>query len=69
MLCVCLQFCHMTLMNYDPLSFSPLFMWPHVADGHIMHGCWVSIVLHMGTALQGHQQLEKCLWLSVVCSF
>lgn len=29
-----------------------LFMQPHVADGRIMHGGWVSIVLHMGSALQ-----------------
>lgn len=36
-----------------PASFCH-FMQPHVADGHIMHGGWVSIMLHMGAALQGH---------------
>lgn len=34
-------------------------MLPHVADGHIMHGAWVPIMLHMGSALQGHEGARR----------
>lgn len=38
-------------------------MLPHVADGHIMHGAWVPIMLHMGSALQGHEGARRRLFL------